>query len=560
MPKSVSARTEAHTGSALLVGGGGFQGLPVLRALHALSWKVVVADSVLESLNRFEADAFHHMPEARQASDFRAELMALAERHAADAVFPTTMYDLPAVAVLRPELEARGLRVFASSPALVALLSDKREAMSALAQAGLPVLPEVDPRQHDFEFPLIGKPVSGWGGLGIVKARQRAEWRDMERRGAAQGLLWQRELSGFCEWSVDFALRADGRCSPLVCRRRLRASGGFAVLSEVSDSPPVQALAQQAATWLAQAGGLGLFNIQFLQEPAGAIWLSDVNPRPGTSSGAALSAGVNLVEFLLDDGVEIRRPQPGLAVRTLKERFLPQLQRPVRGVVFDLDETLICQKSWMLGKLECVLRDLRDHWAADDLARFHAEALRVIDEGPWPQLIDVALSRSGLPSALAEPLIGLWRQAAPPVLVLHPDAWALARALQARKVPMALLSDNPAASQRQKIALLPSDVRFESVVLTDELAAPKPDVRGFLAAAEGLGLAPGDVLMVGDSPWRDALGALRAGYAGTVLVQRQASMSNPLRALFDSVHGELARERVVWTDSLFGIERIMEIP
>lgn len=112
----MSARTDGGANSAVLVGGGGFQGLPVLRALHALGWRVVVADSVEQSLNRFEADAFHHMPQVREMQAFRAELSALVARHAAKAVFPTTMYDLPALAVLRPEFERRGVRVFASRP------------------------------------------------------------------------------------------------------------------------------------------------------------------------------------------------------------------------------------------------------------------------------------------------------------------------------------------------------------------------------------------------------------------------------------------------------------
>lgn len=441
------------------------------------------------------------------------------------------------------------------------MLSDKRETAAALEAEGLPVLPEIDPSRHDFGFELIGKPVSGWGGLGIQRAASLGDWQVLQQGGVGEGLLWQRELADFVEWSVDLALRDDGLCSRLVCRRRLRASGGFAVISEVTASAAVEKLAKQAAAWLARAGGHGLFNVQFLQEADGSIWLSDVNPRAGTSSGAALLAGVNLVEFLLGDAPNsLQAPQPGLAVRTLQDRFLAQLPSAVEGVVFDLDETLICQKSWMHGKLAAVLAALESRLAPAQVERFHAEALRLIDEGPWPQLIDLALSRSSLPAHLAPPLIELWRQAAPSALELHQDAWALARALQQRGIKLALLSDNPAASQRQKIALLPADVHFQSIVLTDELSAPKPDPRGFLAAAEGLGLVPERVLMVGDSPWRDALGALAAGYAATVLVQRRGSMSNPMRELFESLHGEIARQHVVWTESLFGIEHILEVP
>ncbi|WP_066269180.1 HAD family hydrolase [Hydrogenophaga palleronii] len=543
--------------SAILVGGGGFQGLPVLRALHSIGWRVVIADSVRESLNRFEADAFCQMPEARHVQAFREALFALVEAHSAAAVFPTTMFDLPLLATLRPDLESRGVRTFASNPELISLLSKKTQSEQAFRDARLPVLPSVAPGNHDFSFPLIGKPSRGWGGTGILRAPSLAAWQEVSKGGASIDHLWQRELTEFFEWSVDFAIRASGECSPMVCRRRLRSTGGFAVVNEVAQGGQVETLALQTATWLAAQGGYGLFNIQFLQEQDGRIWLSDVNPRPGTSSVCALESGVNLVQFLLDESRMPQAPTPGWVVRTLSETFLPRLNRPIKGVVFDLDETLICQKSWMQAKLDLITTPLHREIGSESLARFEMEVMRIIDEGPWNQLIDLALERSGLPATLAGRLIALWRKAHPEQLVIHQDARAFLHVLQDLKIPTALLSDNPAVSQKQKIARLPGDLSFKAVVLTDELSAPKPDTTGFLAAASALSIPPEQLLMVGDSPWRDGLGALHAGYAGALLISRQGSMTNPLRSMFKAVCKDDYNRRIAWVSSLFGAERIL---
>lgn len=543
---------------AMIAGGGGFQGLPVLRALHAMGWRVLVADSVAESLNRFEADFFAHVPEARHLDSFCKAIESLVQHYGIEAVFTTTMYDLPVLAKLRPQLEQVGVRVFASSPALVDLLSDKSRAMSAAHSAGLPVLKMVDPTTYDFSRPLIGKPIHGWGGTGMITAADKNTWLQATLNKPTDTYIWQRKIEDFCEWSVDFAVRSDGACSPMVSRRRIRTTGGFAVISQIDGSRAIEELALRTANWLAETGGCGLFNIQFLEEPDGTLWLNDINPRPGTSSVCALATGVNLVDFLLNDDSTPVCSRPGIVIRTLDERFLPYIEQEIKGVVFDLDETLICQKRWMQDKLEIVTTLAHELLEPAQLSSFRLEALRVIDEGPWPQLIDVALARSGAPTSLSAELIKLWRNAKPESVTLHQDTASFLQALQARNIPTALLSDNPAASQKQKIFRLPGHVKFDSIVLTDELSSPKPDTKGFIAVAESLSLPSENLLMVGDSPWRDALGAIRAGYAGALIIKRSGSMSNPLQMIFNNEFPEAA-SKIIWTDSLYGIDRIFRL-
>jgi FMN phosphatase YigB (HAD superfamily) len=133
------------------------------------------------------------------------------------------------------------------------------------------------------------------------------------------------------------------------------------------------------------------------------------------------------------------------------------------------------------------------------------------------------------------------------------------RDLREAGVRVAVVTDNPAASQRQKLARLPFASSLDAVVLTDELGASKPDPRGYLAAAGQLGLAPREMIAVGDSPWRDGLGALAAGYAGAVIAPRRGGMCNATAARFTGARAEAAA-RVQWVDDLRAVPRMLGLP
>ncbi|MCY7316781.1 MAG: hypothetical protein LH480_14520, partial [Rubrivivax sp.] len=206
----------------------------------------------------------------------------------------------------------------------------------------------VSPNLDRYAGPIIGKPRAGYGGRGIVQAASRADALALPVATRA-GLAWQPRLAAFDEYSIDFAIIAPGVVSPAYVRRRIRTSGGFAVLCEPGATAAVQALAERAVLALSQAGALGVLNLQILVAQ-GQAWVSDFNARAGMSLPLTLAAGGNPVALLFG------RPCPPQAqpaagqtlrtVRTMQERLLclPPLP-PVRGVVFDLDDTLFDQNT-----------------------------------------------------------------------------------------------------------------------------------------------------------------------------------------------------------------------
>jgi HAD superfamily hydrolase (TIGR01509 family) len=97
-----------------------------------------------------------------------------------------------------------------------------------------------------------------------------------------------------------------------------------------------------------------------------------------------------------------------------------------------------------------------------------------------------------------------------------PGARELLTTLSSMRVPWAIATSGAAPTAGPTLVLLgiPEGV---PIVTRDQVAYAKPNPDLFLAAAERLGVPPGDCFVVGDSIW-DLLAAQRAGALGVGLL------------------------------------------
>jgi len=289
------------------------------------------------------------------------------------------------------------------------------------------------------------------------------------------------------------------------------------------NDPDIAHLAGNVAQALAAHGALGVLNFQILRF-RGQSWVSDLNPRVGTSMPLSLAAGRNPVAFLLGQDDEPSGQQRLVRTfRALHERAVPALGlNSVRGVVFDLDETLFDQKDWIGRKLQQVWVAHQNELPQRD--RFLQQMHWLLEEGHRADLIDAYRDVAGIAPELGKRLIETYRAAIPTGCRLYDNATPVLYELRRRGYRLGLLTDNPAASQRMKLQVAGLAPAFDSVVFTAELAARKPDARCFSAVAETLGLDLGELVMVGDNLYRDALGSLDAGFAQSFLVRQPGAM------------------------------------
>lgn len=189
----------------------------------------------------------------------------------------------------------------------------------------------------------------------------------------------------------------------------------------------------------------------------------------------------------------------------------------IRALTLDLDDTL--WPVWpAIERAEQVLHDWLTEHAPATASRFDTAALRALREQvgrehparshdlSWLRLhsIRLALAAVGDDPALAEPAFDLFfaeRQR----VTLYPEVPGALAALAARWPLLALTNGN---ADLQRIGLAPL---FVGCLSAREFGVGKPDARFFHAGCQHLGLAPAEVLHVGDDWALDIEGACAAG-------------------------------------------------
>ena len=206
---------------------------------------------------------------------------------------------------------------------------------------------------------------------------------------------------------------------------------------------------------------------------------------------------------------------------------------PVLAITLDLDDTL-----WPFApigaRIDQVLFDwMREHSPAT-AAMYPVAALRELRERSFrdnPHLhfdlsalrrltIQEALENSGASLDLLEPAYEVF-YAARNQVECYPDALdALARI--AARVPVAALSNGNADLERIGLAH-----HFSFQLGAREHGAAKPEASIFHAACDRLGVAPAQVLHVGDHVEMDVAGAMAAGLRGCWINREAATWNHP---------------------------------
>ena len=210
-------------------------------------------------------------------------------------------------------------------------------------------------------------------------------------------------------------------------------------------------------------------------------------------------------------------------MRYLEERSVPDLRLDeVRGVVFALDDTLLDQKAWMLSKLELTWQEEKAILPARTV--FLSTALQIIEEGNHAYLFDALCMQLDLDSATRSRLIEAYHQARPEDCPLYSDVLVTLQQLRRLGYRVGVLTDNPPASQRQKLDVCGLMPLIDALVLTAELGTQKPDPKVFEECARLLGLSPKELVMVGNNVFRDMQGACNAGYRHAFQIQRAGAL------------------------------------
>lgn len=230
-----------------------------------------------------------------------------------------------------------------------------------------------------------------------------------------------------------------------------------------------------------------------------------------------------------------------LKIESSAEPLAPGPAGPITAVLFDFSSTLVdigepelwLEAAWRrsgrggsvragLGQdgEERLVRGLRHFW--DDLRVVDPDGQRDLTPARHRKVFGVLLERlSGVDQALGQALY----DALPEVFTPYEEALPTLSELKRRGVRLALVS-NIAMDLRPMLKRWHLLDLFDTVVLSFETGSVKPQAAIFQRALDGLAIAPGHALMVGDDPLLDS-GAALLGIR-TLLLPRTRGRSHGL--------------------------------
>lgn len=226
---------------------------------------------------------------------------------------------------------------------------------------------------------------------------------------------------------------------------------------------------------------------------------------------------------------------------------------PITAITLDLDDTL-----WPFApigqRIDHVLQDWMQAHSPATAAMYPIAAMRELRERCYrdnPQLhydlsalrrltLAHALETSGASLDLLEPAYEAF-YAARNEVTFYPDAMAALERIAAR-VPVAALTNGNADLERIGIGRL-----FAFQLGAREHGSAKPDASIFHAACARLGVAPAQVLHVGDHVEMDVAGAIRAGLRGCWINRVQAHW--PHAELTPDLHFDTLTGLADWLDA-----------
>jgi putative hydrolase of the HAD superfamily len=206
-----------------------------------------------------------------------------------------------------------------------------------------------------------------------------------------------------------------------------------------------------------------------------------------------------------------------------------QAAAPLRGILFDLDDTLADSSGTEERIWDRVAAVIAEHVPGIDHAELRRRYLDVLE----PHYAELAAGRidfltfrrrrlaaalepwGAVDDALFERYVEEKARVADE-MTPFPQAVATVRALRNGGIRVGVLTNGPSAFQRRKLEVSGLGRELDAIAISEEIGVAKPEPAAFAAALELLGTTAPETAMVGDSLENDVAGAIAAGLGAVV--------------------------------------------
>ncbi len=470
---------------------------------------------------------------AIKAPGYIDDLLRICREDAIDLLIPTIDTDLLLLSENKVRFEEIGTKVMISAPDKIRICRDKNNTSQFFVDCGLHApMPVNDWKRYAGGFPAFIKPKDGSSSINAFKVESAEELEVYA--GQVEDYIVQPFVSGR-EYTIDAFCDWDGNPVNIVPRKRLQVRAGEVLKTQICLD---RTMIEECEKLCSAFRPCGPMTVQLIRDDAGVDWFIEINPRFGGGAPLSMKAGARSAEAILKmlegEAPGDYRINEGMVYSRFDQSVcITQGGGPVKGVIFDLDDTLYSEKEYVRSGFRAV---------SDRLGGGYEDRLWAFFEAGKPA-VDELSKILNCEERKAE-LIEVYRSHKPDIRPYDGAAELIAQ-LKEKGIRVGIITDGRPEGQRNKLAALGLDV--DDVIITDELGGSqfrKPCDVAFRIMVTRWRLNPEDVAYVGDNATKDFQAPKQLGMKSVWFKNRDG--------LYDSPAGDMKH-----VDSLLDLEDLL---
>lgn len=432
---------------------------------------------------------------AMKDPNYIQRLLDICKADRIDLLIPTIDTDLLILAENKNRFETIGTKVMISSPDKITICRDKNNTSQFFVDCGLHApMPVNDWKEYRGGFPAFIKPKDGSSSINAFKVNSIEELEVYAAQ--VEDYIVQPFVSGR-EYTIDIFCDFDGTPLSIVPRERLQVRAGEVLKTQITMDAK---MIDEAKALCSSFKPCGPMTVQLIRDVEGVDWFIEINPRYGGGAPLSMKAGARSAEAVLKiiDNEPVGY-QAGIADGAVYSRFdqsvcIVEGKSVVKGVIFDLDDTLYSEKEYVKSGYKAV---------SDYLGGGFEDKLWFFFENGRPAIDDLLneLNRE----RERETVLNIYRSHKP-CIHLYDGIDSIIEELKRQEIKVGIITDGRSIGQRNKIEALGLSDIVDDVIITDEIGGEqfrKPCDIAFRIMITKWRLDPAEVVYVGDNANKD---------------------------------------------------------
>lgn len=427
------------------------------------------------------------------------ELVNLCASEKIDLVMPTIDTDLLVLSQNTEKFEAVGTKVLISKIDKILICRDKNNTGDFFEACGLHVPKTYNNyKEYNGFFPCFIKPKDGSSSINAYKVE------NIEKLEVYANQIDDYIIQPFVdgrEFTIDIFCDFGGKPIFITPRERLQVRAGEVLKTQIYMD---KIMLGESKRLIEAFKPCGPMTVQLIQDKnTGINYYIEINPRYGGGAPLSMKSGARSAEALLKllcgEKVEYQETSSNGAVYSRFDQSVCISRgddtRSIKGVIFDLDDTLYSEKQYIKSGYKKIGEFLGREEAEEKLWEYFEGGKQAVDE---------YLAEIGMKEKKSECLMVYRNQV--PEIELYDGVKELIHELKQKGVKVGIITDGRTEGQKAKLKALGLDKMIDDIIITDELGGiqfRKPNDISFRIIQNRWRLSFEQIIYVGDNPNKD---------------------------------------------------------